>query len=234
MSPIPIGNIHIVHDVLPDNEPQEDIMRNILFIITSPRGAESLSTKVARTLVDDLKRAAPGTTVVTRDLGAEPLPHLEATALGGFFTPADQQTADQKAAAALSDTLIAELKAADTIVIASAMINFTITSTLKSWFDHVTRAGITFRYTEDGRPEGLVTGKKVYLVVATGGVYSKPPLDAIDFQTPYIKHMLGFLGMTDVEIVRVEGSIFGPEAAEKAVAEATAAVKALTREALAA
>lgn len=209
-------------------------MSTILLITTSPRGAESLSTKVARTLVDDLKQAAPGATVLTRDLGAEPLPHLDATALGGFFAPADQQTAAQKAAADLSDTLIAELKAADTIVIASAMINFTITSTLKSWFDYIARSGITFRYNEAGQPEGLVTGKKVYLVAATGGVYSAAPLDAIDFQTPYVKHMLGFLGMTDVEVVRVEGSIFGPEAAEKAIAAAVAAARVVAREALAA
>lgn len=209
-------------------------MSTILFITTSPRGGESLSTKVARTLVDDLKAAEPDASLVTRDLGAEPLPHLDSTVLGGFFAPADQQTTEQKAAAALSDELVAELKAADTIVIASSMINFTITSTLKSWFDHVARSGITFRYTEAGVPEGLVTGKKVYLVVATGGVYSAAPLDAIDFQTPYVKHMLGFLGMTDVEVVRVEGSIFGPEAAEKAIAEATAAAKTAARQALAA
>ncbi len=209
-------------------------MSSILFLTTSPRGEESLSTKVARTLVDDLKAVEPGARLVIRDLGAEPLPHLDATTLGGFFAPADQQTTAQKAAAALSDELVAELKAADTIVIASSMINFTITSTLKSWIDYVARSGITFRYTEAGVPEGLVTGKKVYLVVATGGVYSAAPLDAIDFQTPYVKHMLGFLGMTDVEVVRVEGSIFGPEAAEKAIAEATAAAKTVARQALAA
>lgn len=206
-------------------------MSTILFITTSPRGADSLSTRVARTLVDDLKAADPGAKIVTRDLGTEPLPHLDGTALGGFFAPAEHQTAEQKAALARSDALVAELKAADTIVIASAMINFTITSTLKSWLDQVARAGQTFRYTDDGRPEGLVTGKKVYLVVSTGGVYSAAPLDAIDFQTPYVRHMLGFLGMTDVEVVRVEGSIFGPEAAEKALAEATAAAKAVARQA---
>ncbi len=197
-------------------------MTNILFVTTSPRGEDSLSTKVAQTLLEDLKAAHPGASVVTRDLGNNPLRHLDSTLLGGFFAPEDQRSAEQNAAVAVSDELVAELKAADIVVLASAMINFSITSTLKSWLDHLARAGLTFRYTEDGRPEGLVIGKKVYVVLATGGIYSTSPGDAIDFQAPYLKHMLGFMGMTDVEIVRVEGSIFSPEAAEKALEAATA------------
>jgi len=208
-------------------------MTNILFVTTSPRGGDSLSTKVATTLLDDLKAAKPGATVTVRDLGAGPLPHLGPDLLGGFFVPADQQTAEQKQAVAISDDLVAELKAADIVVIASAMINFTITSTLKSWFDHLARAGVTFRYTEAGTPEGLVTGKKVYVVLSTGGIYSAEPASAFDFQAPYVKHMLGFMGLTDVEIVRVEGSIFGPEAAEKAVNDATEKAHAVATQAAA-
>ncbi len=196
-------------------------MTDILFVSTSPRGADSLSSKVAATLIDRLKAAKPATTVVTRDLGADPLPHLGPDLLGGFFAPEEHRTPEQKQAIATSDTLVAELKAADIVVIASAMINFSITSTLKSWLDHLARAGVTFRYTEDGTPEGLITGKTVYLVVSTGGVYSQAPADAFDFQAPYLKHMLGFMGLTDVEIVRVEGSAMGPEAAAKAVTDAT-------------
>ena len=196
-------------------------MTNILFVSTSPRGGDSLSSKVAATLIDRLKAAKPEATVVTRDLGADPLPHLGPDLLGGFFAPAEVQTPEQKQAIATSNTLVAELKAADIVVIASAMINFSITSTLKSWLDHLARSGVTFRYAEDGTPEGLITGKTVYLVVSTGGVYSQAPTDAFDFQAPYLKHMLGFMGLTDVEIVRVEGSAMGPEAAAKAVTDAT-------------
>ncbi len=209
-------------------------MTNILFVTTSPRGEASLSTQVAQTLLEDLKAGHPGAAVVTRDLGSDPLPHLGADQLGGFFTPEDQRTAGQTAAVAVSDELIGELKAADIVVIASAMINFSITSTLKSWLDHLARAGLTFRYTEEGHPVGLVTGKKVYVVLATGGVYSAAPGNAIDFQAPYLRHMLGFMGLTDVEIVRVEGSIFSPEAAEKAVNDATAKAHAVAAQAVAA
>jgi len=202
-------------------------MTNILFVTTSPRGEGSLSTQVAKSLLEELEAEHPGAEIVTRDLGAVPLPHIGPDLLGGFFSDAAGRTPAQKAAVATSDELVAELKAADIVVIASAMINFTITSTLKAWFDHLARAGITFRYTDEGKPEGLVTGKKVYVVLATGGVYSTAPLDAIDFQAPYLKHMLGFMGMTDVEVVRVEGSIFSPEAAEQAVATATEKARAV-------
>lgn len=205
-------------------------MTRILFVTTSPRGEESLSTRVARTLVDELEAANPGARVLERDLGAAPLPHLDGTLIGGFFSPDDQRTVEQKAAIARSDDLIAELKAADIVVIASAMINFSITSTLKSWLDHLARSGLTFRYTPDGRPEGLVTGKKVYIVLATGGVYSAEPMNAIDFQAPYLKHMLAFMGLTDVEIVRVEGSIFGPESVEQAVGAAVTQARAIARQ----
>lgn len=208
-------------------------MTNILFVSTSPRGADSLSTKVALTLLSDLETANPDATIVTRDLGAAPLPHLGPDLLGGFFAPEDQRTPEQKQAVATSDALIAELKAADVVVLASAMINFTITSTLKSWFDHLARAGLTFRYTDEGQPEGLLTDKKVYLVVSTGGIYSAEPGSAIDFQAPYLKHMLGFMGLTDVEIVRVEGSLLGPDAPEKAVEAATAKVHAVAQQAAA-
>ena len=120
---------------------------------------------------------------------------------------------------ARSDTLVDELLAADVIVIAAPMINFTIPSNLKTWIDYVARAGRTFRYPEKG-PEGLVTGKQVILAVARGGVYADNA--ALDFQVPYLKSVLGFLGMTDVEVIEVEGTAFGPDAAEKAVAAATA------------
>jgi len=209
-------------------------MTNILFVSTSPRGGDSLSGKVAQTLLTDLKAVHLNAAVVTRDLGAAPLPHLGPDLLGGFFAPEDQRTPEQTQAIATSDSLIAELKEADIVVIASAMINFTITSTLKSWFDHLARAGLTFRYNDEGKSEGLLTDKKVYLVLSTGGIYSAEPGSAIDFQAPYLKHMLGFMGLTDVEIVRVEGSLLGPDAPEKAVEAATAQAHAVAEQSAAA
>ena len=128
-------------------------------------------------------------------------PHLDDATLGAFFTPADQRTAEQNAIHAKSEALIAELQAADVVVIAAPMYNFGISSQLKTYFDWIARAGITFKYGANG-PEGLVTGKKVIVVSARGGKYSGTPNDS---QTPYLKSFLGFLGMTDVSFIFAEG-----------------------------
>ena len=141
------------------------------------------------------------------------------------------QTDRQRAQLARSDTLVDELFAADVLVIAAPMINFTIPSNLKTWIDYVARAGRTFSYSEAG-PQGLVTGKQVILVVARGGVYAAKP--ALDFQVPYLKSVLAFLGMTDVEVLEVEGTAYGPEVAEKAVEAATAKLRAVRSAQLAA
>ena len=154
-----------------------------------------------------------------RDLAREPLPHIDDDFVAATRSPNGPQTERQRALLAQSDALVDELFAADVIVIAAPMINFTIPSTLKSWIDHVARAGRTFSYSEKG-PQGLVTGKQVILVAARGGVYAAG--NTLDFQLPYLKSVLGFLGMTDVTVVEVEGTAFGPEAAEKAVAAAAA------------
>ena len=116
--------------------------------------------------------------------------------------------------------MVDELLAADTIVIAAPMINFSVSTTLKSWFDHIARASRTFTYSEAG-PKGLVTGKRVIIVSASGGVYSGENA-AFDFQIPWLRNMLGFLGITDVEVIRIEGTAFGPEAADKALERAAA------------
>ncbi len=192
-------------------------MSNILLVTSSPRGDASYSTKVAKALVEKLKGENPGATVVVRDLGAEPLPHIGEDFIAGMFAPEENRSASQRAEIERSDQLVDELLAADIVVIASAMINFAPTSTLKSWIDHVARSGRTFSYGADGVPQGLATGKKVYLVESRGGVYAEAPMRAIDFQEPYLRHMLSFMGMTDVEVVAVEGTIFGAEAAQKSV-----------------
>ncbi|WP_225771377.1 FMN-dependent NADH-azoreductase [Inquilinus sp. Marseille-Q2685] len=205
-------------------------MSRILFVTSSPRGAASLSTKVATALVDRLQTQSPGAVIVRRDLAAQPLPHIGKDFLAAQALPAEARSPAQQAALALSDTLVQELFAADVVVIASAMINFGLASTLKSWFDYLLRAGVTFRYGEAG-PEGLVTGKTVYLVEARGGVYSDGPYKPFDFQEPYLRHLLGFIGLTDVESIAVEGVAFGPEAAEKAVIGALERVSTITAQA---
>jgi FMN-dependent NADH-azoreductase len=192
---------------------------NILHIISSPRGTASYSNRVAAEVIADVKSREPGASVTTRDLARDPLPHIDDDFVVATKSATGAQTERQRAQLAQSDALVDELFAADVIVIAAPMINFTVPSNLKTWIDNVARAGRTFSYSEKG-PQGLVTGKQVILVVARGGVYSDKP--AFDFQVPYLKNVLGFLGMTDVEVIDVEGTAFGPEVAEKAVEAATA------------
>ena len=194
-------------------------MSNILFLTSSPRGSASYSRQVALALLRKLRDSEPSAEVVIRDLARTPLPHIDDDFMAATRSADGPQTAAQKATAVQSDALVDELIAADTVVIAAPMINFTIPSTLKTWIDYVARAGRTFSYSESG-PKGLVTGKRVYLVVARGDVYSDKK--QFDFQVPYLRHVLGFLGMTDVEVIDIEGTAFGPQAAERAVASVLA------------
>ena len=143
---------------------------NILHVISSPRGPESFSIKLGHGLVAKLQAANPGSTVQVRDLATTPFPQLEEAKLTSFFTPAEHRSPAQQEAARHSDEAIAEVMAADVIVMGAPLYNFGIPSTLKAWIDHICRAGITFRYTETG-PEGLVKGKKVYVAMSSGGVY---------------------------------------------------------------
>lgn len=201
-------------------------MSEILLVTSSPRGAASHSSRIAGELARSLQQANPGSRLVQRDLAVQPLPHIGTDFAAGIHAPAEQRSAGQAAAVAASDAVVAELLAADTVVIAAGLINFAIPSTLKSWLDHVARAGQTFRYSEAG-PEGLVTGRRVYLVIASGGVYSAGPAAAFDHAVPYLRAVLGFLGMTDVELVRVEGVAMGPEAEAAALSQARAQLSGL-------
>jgi FMN-dependent NADH-azoreductase len=191
-------------------------MSNILLVTSSPRTGESVSTKIATELAEKLKGASAGTSLVHRDLGSDPIPHLDTVSTAAIRKPAADRSADEATAAAASDAMVAELLAADTIILATGLINFNIYSGLKSWIDNVARAGMTFKYTETG-PQGLVTGKKVYIVLAAAGVYSEGPAASLNHAVPYLKTVLGFMGMTDVEVIYVEGLAFGPEAVEKAM-----------------
>src|SRR5713101_7150251 len=194
-------------------------MSNILYINSSPRGSASYSNQIAESVIRDLRDNDPNATLTVRDLAQGPLPHIDddfVTATRGADGP---RTDKQRAILAQSDALIDELLAADIVVIAAPMINFSIPSTLKSWFDYVARAGRTFSYGETGA-QGLVTGKRVIVVSASGGIYSGENA-AFDFQVPWLRNMLGFLGMTDVAVIRIEGTALGPAAADKALERAT-------------
>ena len=194
-------------------------MSRILYVCSSPRGSASYSNRVAARVIRELRQANPQTTVTVRDLAQDPLPHVDVDFVAATRSADGPPTKRQGAILAQSDALVAELLAADIIVIAAPMINFSVTTTLKSWFDYIVRAGRTFSYSEAG-PKGLVTGKRVIVVSASGGIYSGENA-AFDFQVPWLRNILGFLGMTDVEVIRIEGTAFGPEAADKALERAT-------------
>ena len=195
---------------------------NILQINASARREGANSTRVANSIVARLHVAKPGATLTLRDLAVTPHPVLDEAALGALFTPAEQRTPEQAARVALDDALIAEIQAHDTIVLGVPMYNFGIPVQLKSWIDAIARAGVTFRYTANG-PEGLLKGKKVYVALARGGLYRDT---ANDSQVPYLKAVLGFLGLTDVHFIYAEGLAMGPEASEKGFAQAEADLQA--------
>ena len=196
---------------------------NILQINSSARSTGSASTRLADAIVARVQAANPGATVTRRDLAAQPHPVLDEPTLQALFTPADKRTPEQAARIALDDALIAQVQAADVIVIGAPMYNFGITVQLKSWFDAIARANVTFKYTETG-PVGLLTGKKVYVGLSRGGLHRD---SANDSQVPYLNTMFGFLGMTDVQYVYSEGMGMGPEAVAKAQAQADAEINAI-------
>ncbi len=195
-------------------------MSNILYITASIRShAESISRQLGQSIVDGLA-AKTGASVTTRDLAANDLPYVSAERFAANLTPAADRTPEQAELAAIADTLIAELQAADTIVIAAPVYNFGPPAVLKAWADLVARVGTTFRYTATG-PEGLLTGKKAYLAIATGGT----PVGAdFDYMSRWLTFFLGFIGITDVEIVAADG-IMGIDGEEKIAAAKDAALK---------
>ena len=201
---------------------------NILQINSSARswanGQGSQSTRLANELVEQLRAGNPGAALTLRDLTGHPHPALDEATLGALFTPAEARSAEQHARVALDHALIEEVKAADVIVIGVPMVNFGITSQLKNWIDAIAKAGVTFKYTATG-PIGLIEGKKVYAVLARGGIYRDQPHDT---QVPYLRQTLGFLGITDVEFIYAEGLAMGPDAEAKALASARAEIAAAT------
>ena len=201
-------------------------MTTILYLNSSVRSTGSVSRQLSGEFVEKLKAAHPGATVVTRDLAANPLPHLSESMVGAYFTPPEQRSDEQKQLIKTSDEVVAELLAADVVVVGAPMYNFSVSSTLKSWIDHVARAGVTFKYTETG-PVGLVQGKKFVIFTSRSGVYSSGPAKAMDFQETYLRGVLGFLGITDVSFISAEGLAMGDEAVNSALANGRNAMDAL-------
>jgi FMN-dependent NADH-azoreductase len=204
-------------------------MTNVLIIDSAATGDASVSRRLTGEIEAMLRGRGP-VRLVRRDVGADPVPHLVAEPTPAI-RGAEAATEAARRAVALSDTLIAELKSADLVVIGAPMYNFGMASTLKAWFDHVARAGITFRYSEAG-PEVLLKGKKTIVVESRAGLYSEGPAAAMDSQEPHLRTLLGFLGLDDIAFVRAERLAFGPEAAEASIAVAIDQLRTLAAEEL--
>jgi FMN-dependent NADH-azoreductase len=194
-------------------------MTKALILNSAVTGDASVSMRLTAAFADELKARDPQTTIFTRDLGANPVPHLLPETVAGIRSTATTET--EKAALALSDELVDELREIDLLVIGAPMYNFGIPSGLKTWFDYILRAGVTFRYTENG-PEGLLPVKKAIVVETRGGLYSEGPAVAMDSQEPHLRTLLGFMGVTEIVFVRAEKLGFGPEAVQAAVDNALA------------
>ncbi len=196
---------------------------NILQINSSARREGSQSTLLADSVVERLRALEPDATLTVRDLAATPHRELDSAALQALFAAPGERTAEQAARVALDDALIAEIQAADVVVLGVPMYNFGVPAQLKNWIDAIARNGVTFRYTANG-PEGLLKGRKVYVGLARGGRYRGTEADS---QVPYLRTVLGFLGMTDVQFVYAEGLNMGEDAARQGFAEAEAEIAAI-------
>ena len=192
-------------------------MANLLVVESSPRSA-SVSGSVAKEYVTEWQRKHSGGTVVRRNVAANPIPFVTEQWIAAAYTPVENRTAEQKQILSVSDTLIDELEAADTIVLAVPMHNFGVSAQFKAWIDQIVRVGRTFSYSAQG-PQGLLAeNKKVVVVVARGGAYSgESPYAILDQQEPYLRTVLGFVGLKNVQFVYAENQSLGAEAAEKGV-----------------
>jgi FMN-dependent NADH-azoreductase len=204
----------------PHRNPTEVSMKTLLQINASMFANGGQSTQLADAFVAKWRASHPGARVIVRDLAAEPVPHLTAERFGALVAKAEERTTEQRAVAKFSDTLIDELRRADVIVLGLPLYNFGVPSTLKAYFDHVARAGLTFSYTANG-PVGLLTGKEAYVLAARGGVYAGTPLDT---QTSYVRDFLRFIGIEQVTFVHAEGLNLGAGPKDAALREARATI----------
>ncbi|MGZ0786990.1 FMN-dependent NADH-azoreductase [Pseudomonas sp. TKO26] len=193
-------------------------MSRVLIIESSARQQDSVSRQLTQTFIQQWQAAHPGDSITVRDLARNPVPHLDANLLGGWMKPAEQRSAAEQDSLQRSNELTEELLAADVLVLAAPMYNFAIPSTLKAWLDHVLRAGVTFKYTDTG-PQGLLTGKRAYVLTARGGIYAG---SSADHQEPYLRQVMGFIGIHDVEFIHAEGLNMGGDFHEKGLNQANA------------
>ena len=193
-------------------------MSNVLIIESSARQQDSFSRELTQQFISHWKTLHPADRLTVRDLAVNPVPHLDADLLGGWMKPEAQRNAAEQASLQRSNELTDELLAADVLVLAAPMYNFAIPSTLKAWLDHVLRAGVTFKYTETG-PQGLLTGKKAYVLTARGGIYAG---STADHQEPYLRQVLAFVGIHDVTFIHAEGMNLGGDFQEKGLNQAKA------------
>ena len=198
-------------------------MSHVLIIESSARQQDSVSRQLTRDFIQQWQAAHPGDQINVRDVAANPLPHLDTDLLGGWMKPAEQRSMPEQEAFERSNQLTDELLAADVLVMAAPMYNFTIPSTLKAWLDHVLRAGITFKYTPTG-PQGLLQGKRAIVLTARGGIHAGA---GSDHQEPYLRQAMAFIGIHDVEFIHAEGLNMSGDFHEKGVNQAKARLAAL-------
>lgn len=179
--------------------------KKIIRLSSSPRGEASITRKLGNIMIGKIKEKYPDCLVKERDLAKNSLPHLSEGHINSFFTPSEQRSSQQNNEIRDSDEAIAELLEADILIIEAPMYNFMITSSLKAYFDHIARSGITFRYTENGIPEGLLNNKIAYVITASGGLYSEGAMQAFDFVIPYIRFFLTLIGIPDISFINAEG-----------------------------
>ncbi|QSP95241.1 NAD(P)H-dependent oxidoreductase [Marinobacter salinisoli] len=198
--------------------------KQILVITASMFGSQGQSSQLVSQTLDSLKASHPDAVIRVRDLAQEPVPHLDAERFQSFLAPEGELSSEQQHALAHSNELIEELKRANIVVLGVPMYNFGIPSVLKAYFDHIARAGVTFRYTENG-PEGLLEDRPVYVLAARGGIYANTPNDS---QTPYLRSFLNFLGLKELHFVYAEGLNMGDEQKHTALEQARERIQAVT------
>ena len=181
-------------------------MPSLLKIDVSPRGDHSVSRKLGQQFAEQFQKANSGATVVTRDLATTSIPFVDLPWIGAAYTPEEARSPEHKIALKISDDFIAEIKAADHILVTTPMYNFAVPAVLKAWIDHIVRVNVTFKVTPEGAYVGLIPGKKVTVIIASSGDYSAPPMDGYNAEKSYLKQIFGFLGVTDVSFVDAGGT----------------------------
>jgi FMN-dependent NADH-azoreductase len=203
-------------------------MTRLLRIDASSRTDDSYSRQLTDQFLDHWFQAHPDDELVVRDLVRYPVPHIAQETITGFYTPAEQFSDGLRQATALSDELITELKAADLVLISTPMYNFTLPSALKAWVDHVVRIGHTFSFSPDSGFAGLLQDKRAVVVTASGAAFSSETMQPMDFLTPYLKTLLGFLGFQKVDVITLEGTTIDEAALTRSQATAQEQIRQLT------